>query len=151
MTVLRTVFVCCSGLWNGAMVFFSLVTLPRLFSSLDKVEAGNVAALLFPAYYGFGLLVGAGALLAALMLGASLASRRWLVISGLLAAMLGAQAWAAFVIDPRMVALRPAARAGEALALGQFGVLHGQAVALNAAVLLLGLSVWIYVVARPND
>ena len=50
-----------------------------------------------------------------------------------------------------MTTVQPAARAGEALALGQFGALHGQAVALHAAVLLLGLSVWIYGVARPND
>ena len=61
-----------AGLWAGAGIFFSLVTLPTLFMNMDTSDAGRTAALLFPGYYAFGLAAGA-MLLVAVAINASFA------------------------------------------------------------------------------
>ncbi len=43
------------GAWVGAMLFFSAVVLPLLFTQLGPGEAGPIAALIFPYYYKVGL------------------------------------------------------------------------------------------------
>ena len=62
------------AVWSGETVFFGAVVAPALFGGLDRVEAGNVAALIFPGYYG--LAYACGALLLATRISAGLAPPR---------------------------------------------------------------------------
>ena len=117
----------------GAVVFYSLIVLPALFSAMPSARAGEVAALVFPPYYSSGLIMGG------LMLASSgyLASRvggpwRWALAASAL--MVVAQALAAFGVGPRMAELRnnEAARA-------TFIRLHVLAMVLNTLVMAVGL------------
>ena len=117
----------------GAVVFYSLIVLPALFSAMPSARAGEVAALVFPRYYGSGLVMGV------LMLASSgyLAARaggpwRWALSATVL--MVTAQTLAAFGVGPRMAELR-----GDEAARAAFMRLHGLAMALNALVMAVGL------------
>ena len=63
---LRTLYVLALALWVGAAVFFSVVVLPVLFTSMEPARAGEIAALLFPYYFRFGAALGVLLLAAAL-------------------------------------------------------------------------------------
>jgi len=52
------------GVWLGAMVFFSFVAAPTVFSVLPEADAGTVVNAVFPKYYVFGAALGAVALAA---------------------------------------------------------------------------------------
>lgn len=57
------------GVWLGAMVFFSFIGAPKLFSVLDKEQAGAAVTAIFPQYYTFGAGLGVGGFVAGLIYG----------------------------------------------------------------------------------
>ncbi len=127
------VFLVALALWAGALVFYSLVVLPALFSEMPSARAGEVAALVFPRYYRGGLLLGALMLASSAYLATGPAKAwRWALLAT--AVMVSAQALAAFGLEPRMVELR-----GDETLRGEFMRLHGLAMALNALVMAVGL------------
>ena len=133
MTAARSLFVFALTMWIGATTFFSIVVLPVLFTRLGPPRAGEVAALLFPFYYRFGvafgvLLLGACAYLAARVRGA------WRFACAVAALMLVCQAYAAFSLHPRVAALR-----GSETDRPLFDALHRRSVRLNGVVLAGGL------------
>jgi hypothetical protein len=130
----RGLFVTSAGLWAGAGVFFSLVTLPTLFMNMESADAGRIAALLFPGYYAFSL--GAGALLlAAVAILARGGGRPWCGVA--LAVMLGlaCHAYATASVRPRMGELR-----GLPTGVEEFQRLHRASVRLNTVVLVISFA-----------
>ena len=133
MTIARTLFVFSLALWIGAVVFYSLVVLPVLFTNWDPARAGDVAALLFPMYYRAGLALGVMLLGAAIYL-ALRARGPWRLVLAVVVIMVLCQSYAALAVHPTMAALResPADRP-------RFDVLHRRSVRLNGVVLAGGL------------
>ncbi|MFQ3577440.1 MAG: DUF4149 domain-containing protein [Verrucomicrobiia bacterium] len=133
-----------TGLWLGAMLFFTFAITPSLFGSLDKEIAGNVVSLLFPNFYtachiGFGLTLVAGLL--ALRGGA----RR--VLAGLFLVFV---AWSMgpllnqLYLGPEMRALKAAGdQAG-------FSRLHGLSMILNLLSMILLLVAPLFPTTRPR-
>ncbi len=118
-------------LWVGGAWLFSAVVLPSLFAGLERSMAGDVAALVFPAYYRLGLGSGVAALLGAGWMARG--DRSWAIVVVVLMIMLACQGWALFVLQPHMAELKrlESARA-------EFMKLHGWSMALNTVVLLSG-------------
>jgi hypothetical protein len=127
----KGLFVTTVGLWAGAGVFFSLVTLPTLFMNMETVEAGRTAALMFPGYYAFGLTAGA-LLLAAVVMLARAGGRVWHAVALAVAVALACQAYATASVRPRMSELR-----GVATGVEEFQRLHRVSVRLNGVVLIV--------------
>jgi hypothetical protein len=127
----RGLFVTSMGLWAGAGIFFSAVTLPTLFMNMEPTDAGRIAALLFPGYYAFGLGAGALSLVAAGILSRS-GGRVWYGVAFAVALALACQAYATASVRPRMSEIR-----GVASDVAEFQRLHRVSVRLNAVVLVL--------------
>ena len=127
----RGLFVTSVGLWAGAGIFFSLVTLPVLFMNLETADAGRTAALLFPGYYAFGLGAGALSLVAAVMLGRS-GGRVWHGVALAMVLALACQLYATASVRPRMSELR-----GVPTGVEEFQRLHRVSVRLNTVVLVV--------------
>ncbi|CAI2719674.1 DUF4149 domain-containing protein [Nitrospina watsonii] len=129
--------------WLGSVIFFSFFTAPSVFKVLDRQQAGDVIAAIFPKYYGVGytcaVLVAATAL--ATPHGASGLRMPFLVV------MAACTFYAGLVINPQARRLKHQMReaGGEDDALqNQFRSLHGWSVRLNATVLIFGLGLlWI--------
>jgi hypothetical protein len=133
VTIARTLFVFSLALWIGAVVFFSLVVLPVLFTSWDAPRAGAVAALLFPMYYRTGLALGV------ILLGAAgyLAVRArgpWRIVLAAVAVMVLCQSYATLSLHPTMAAIRESTADRP-----RFEVLHRRSVRLNGVVLAGGI------------
>jgi hypothetical protein len=144
------------AIWVGAVVFFSFVTAPSLFTALPREMAGRATAAIFPRYYALGWTCGGVAVAAVVapMLVGNGSGRRSIVLLVMLGSMLGASLYAGRVILPRAAAARmlreDASRAAEhAAAQATFDRLHRNSVALNGAVLLLGLAALV-VAALPQ-
>jgi len=153
----RVLQVVALALWVGAVVFFSFVTAPSLFTALPREMAGRATAAIFPRYYALGWtcgIVAIAAVVAPMLLGDGL-GRRSLVLLVMLGSMLGASLYAGRVILPRAAEARmvreDASRAAEhAAAKASFDRLHSRSVALNGAVLLLGLAALVVAALPPR-
>ena len=140
-TLIDSVFVTTLSGWLGSAVFFSAVVLPTLFINLEPAVAGEIATLIFPLYYRFGLACGL------ILLGACVVAARhetttagsvrvgWWAAVATVALMLLCQAYAELVIRPEMSEIRVLADARPA-----FDALHRLSVRLNAVVLAGGLA-----------
>lgn len=131
------------ALWVGGISIYTFLVTPAVFRAFSRDEAGRIVGVLFPWYYPFTLGVSAVAL-AALLAGA----RPWRALhwlgAALILAAVAANAYAQFRVHPESVAVKSEIHAGEALppehSLRQrFSRLHGQAMALNLAVLADGV------------
>ena len=132
-STLSSLFVLSLVGWIGGAAFYSLLVLPILFTRLAPAEAGSIAALIFPAYYYWGLVFGV-LMLAVTLVQAARGRRGWRPAAILTSIMLACQVVAAFVVHPRMQDLRetPGGRTA-------FQKLHVRSVRLNSVVLLGGL------------
>lgn len=132
-STLRSLYLLILTILVGSVAFFSLVVLPTLFINLETSEAGAIAALLFPIYYRVGLVCAALLLAVVLSLAATSGPalrRAWTAAALTAAVVLGAQAYAALVVHPRVATLR-----GIESAQSEFDDLHRTAVRLNTVVL----------------
>ena len=145
--VLRFVFSFAVALWIGGMAFFTFIAAPSIFTVLPREAAGNVVADIFPKYYWLGMACGVIALIVSLALGVRTNWNRVLIIRTLLVGvMLIATLYAAFILQPKVQAVKAQVSSVESLAPTdplrlEFGRLHGRSFAVNAAVLLLGVIV----------
>jgi uncharacterized membrane protein len=148
VTLVRVLYLLALAVWIGEIVFFSFIGAPAIFAVLDRAQAGEVTAAIFPRYYAMAtaagvLAVGMGALLAR---GAS-ASGLWRAAVVTLLVGVLATGWAGLVIQPKAHQLRPrlqSAAENDPVRV-EFARLHRVAVALNgvsllAAIVGLGLS-----------
>jgi hypothetical protein len=145
--VLRFVYALSLALWIGGMAFFTFIAAPSIFKVLPREAAGDVVADIFPKYYWQGLACGLIALIASLALGVRSGWSRLLIVRILLlAVMIIAVLYSAFILQPKIHAVKAHITSFESLAPTdplrlEFGRLHGRSFAVNAAVLLLGVVV----------
>jgi hypothetical protein len=123
--------------WVGIMAFFSFVAAPRLFRTLERREAGELVAVLLPAYYQWGIALSGLAVGALVVLAAWRGAGRLRHLAGaaLGAVMVIGLVWALGVSLP---AANQARRAGDDAA---FAATHRQAVRLNVLVLVCGVAI----------
>lgn len=129
--------------WLGEVVFLSFVVAPTIFRALPRESAGEVLGALFPAYYAIGAAAGAVGLVATMLLRRHGEGRAWwTALALMIATMLAATLYAGVVVQPRAGMLRPALHLPTVApeVRREFDRLHGEAVALNGAVLLVGLA-----------
>ncbi|HKY31215.1 MAG TPA: DUF4149 domain-containing protein [Candidatus Polarisedimenticolia bacterium] len=133
-------------LWVGGILFFSFVTTPVLFRTLDRHDAARALRALFPLYYRMGAACGAVAVVAgaarALLAPEPRARGGVFVILG--AAMLGLTLYAWRVLLPLIERARVRAEGKDPtdptnLEQRYFKRLHAQSVRINGMVLLLGV------------
>lgn len=145
--VLRFVYLSALTLWIGGMTFFTFIAAPSIFKVLPREAAGNVVADIFPKYYWQGLACGVIALMTSIALGMRTSWSRLLVVRVLLlGVMLIAVLYSAFILQPKIQAVKAQVTSFESLAPTdplrvEFGRLHGRSFAVNAAVLLVGIIV----------
>jgi uncharacterized membrane protein len=153
MAAARALFWLALTAWVGAVLFFSLVVAPSVFGALPSESAGAVVAVVFRRYYVWGQVAGLVALLtAAIAWRAGAPSAAGAAITVMVAVMLGATAYAGWVVQPRVQALRPALHLPvvEPPVRAEFDRLHRRAVQLNAVVLLLGVVTICLAAARQS-
>ena len=138
------------GLWLGSILFFSAVTAPTAFRSLDSQNAGTYIRAIFPSYYLFGIVCGVIAavlLLVAVIVSPSPSTYASAVLVGV---MLVTSVYARQGLLPRVDSYREArAQAGEsdpaayAQADAGFKRAHRLSVMLNSAVFLMGIAAFL--------
>ncbi len=136
------VYLLAIACWLGAIIFFSAIVAPTVFTQLSIAEAGKVVSTLFPRYYLLGYIAGAVALAIAIYFAVARGPRGWWSTAAVgLAIALALTIYAGAVVRPKVDAIRtvaeeqnpdPARRA-------EFDRLHHLSVVLNGAVLLLDL------------
>lgn len=142
--VVKWLYLAALIVWLGEIVFFSFVVAPAIFRTLPTADAGRAVGAVFPLYYRLGYVCGGALLLTTLFLMGGAVSRTWWGVNAVLAAlMLGATLYAGVVIQPRASELRPQIHDATAppTAKEEFDRLHRLAVQLNGAVLLCGIVV----------
>lgn len=142
-TLPHRVFRLLTVLWVGSMLTIGYVAAPVLFTSLDRMTAGAVAAQLFRiegmtgAVCGVLLLVLANRLV---RLGDDTYCRlRWLVAGMLLCVLIGYFALQPFMNALRMEALNAGVDVGHSAYATRFGILHGVSSLFYLIESLLGL------------
>ena len=128
------------GCWLGAIVFFSFVTAPIIFTRLPIAEAGKVVAGIFPRYYALGYAMGIVALAFAVYFAATRGPRLWWSGAALaLAIALVLTFYAGAVVRPRIDSIRTVAEAAnpDPTRKAEFDRLHRLSVILNGVVMLL--------------
>lgn len=128
MTVADTFVVGALGVWLGSIVFFSFVAAPALFAELGEDRAGDAVNVVFPRYYGFGL-VAAAVALAVWAVGPAVSGE---VAEPSLTAVAGVVAGAAANLVARYVLVPKMAAAGS----DAFAQYHRQSVLLNLVTLV---------------
>jgi hypothetical protein len=134
------------SLWLGAMGAFALVVAPVTFGTLERAAAGALVVLIISRLEWIGLVLGAVALLAAVLDRRGPRARRGAVLV-LLAAMVGWSAYGVAVVTPELRGLwGPASalrRAGDlgAPAVRRFDRLHAMSRGAFAGVMVAGAAV----------
>jgi uncharacterized membrane protein len=145
--MLRFIYLLSIALWIGGIAFFSFMAAPSIFHVLPREQAGNVVEAIFPKYYWQGIVCGAIALVASVLLGMR---ERWntllIVRTLMLGLMLIGVLYAVVILQPQIHAVKSQVPSLESLAPTdplrlEFGRLHGRSFSVNAAVLLLGVIV----------
>lgn len=120
----------------GAMIVFSFVMAPLIFTKLPDETAGNFIRQVFPMYY---LVLGAVTLVAALSLivgGVSIGAEPWILIVVAVGFAAARQ-----VLMPRINRLRDQVKAGDGSVEASFERLHRLSVAINSVQIVLVLIV----------
>jgi uncharacterized membrane protein len=145
--ILRFIYLVSLALWIGGMTFFTFIAAPSIFKVLPREAAGNVVADIFPKYHWQGIACGVVAVVTSLALGMRTNWSRLLIVRTLLlGVMLIAVLYSAFILQPKIQAVKAQVSSFESVAPTdplrlEFGRLHGRSFAVNAAVLLLGIIV----------
>ncbi|MEW6048819.1 MAG: DUF4149 domain-containing protein [Bacillota bacterium] len=144
MAALRDfVYLVALAWWTGTALYFGGSATPAIFARFPRAQAGQIVETIFPGYY-------RTAVVSALVL---LAVGLWRVAAGrpraglalaLIVVMLALGLVGAFVLQPRIHALRmQAAQAGPDAPLPpQFGRLHGLSVVASGLSVLAALALW---------
>ncbi len=143
MVIALFLYLLALGCWLGAIVFFSFITAPIVFTRLPIAEAGKVVAGIFPRYYALGYAMGIVALAFAVYFAARRGPRLWWGgAAAALAIALVLTLYAGGVVRPRVDAIRGVAEAAnpDPARKAEFDRLHHLSVILNGAVMLLNLA-----------
>ena len=143
-TIASAIYRLALALWVGGMSVFTFVVTPVIFRSQTRESAGKIVGALFPVYFRFCLLVTAVALVARAASGRAFTGARQLAGTLLVVLCLGIVSYHAFVLAPRITAVRETVVSLEAApeedpARREFSRLHGISMSLNLVVILAGL------------
>jgi len=143
--MLRALAVTSVAAWLGIMAFFSFAVAPLVFRMLDRAVAGQAVAAVLPHYYGWGVVLCAVALTAAVLqvLSGRDGRLRPLGTAALCGVMLGLLVWMSAVVLPRAEAAR---RARDDRA---FARAHRTAVQLNGATMVAGAALLVLEALSP--
>jgi uncharacterized membrane protein len=147
MEIVNILIVFSGGIWIGAMVFFSFIVAPCLFSALGSELAGKALAKIFPFYYGVGsfcglaLLVGTGFVI---FFEKKLGGKAFLNFI-LCFLMLGMNIYSGYILSPKIRELKSSYQTAAEGPVKEelkkrFSKLHLQSVILNLLVLLLAVA-----------
>lgn len=145
--VLRFIYLLAIALWIGGMAFFSFMAAPSIFQVLTREDAGKVVSDIFPKYYWQGIICGAIALAASVVLGVR---ERWNILLIVRTIVIGVMVigilYSVVILQPKIQAVKAHITSFESLSPTdplrlEFGRLHGRSFSVNAAVLLLGVVV----------
>ncbi len=137
------VFQLLTVVWVGSLLTIGYAVVPVLFSSLDRVSAGSVAAQLFRIEAVLGVVCG----VLLLALGNLLVRRgvdayrrlRWLIAGMLVCVLMGYFALQPFMNALRIAAMNAGTDVGHSAYAGRFGMLHGISSLFYLVESLLGL------------
>jgi uncharacterized membrane protein len=132
------------ALWVGGMAVFTFVMTPVLFKSYGRDAAGAIVGTMMPVYFRYSVVLVAAALAARLLAGQAAPGARRLLGSALLASALLVSATHAFVLLPRIEAVKKTVVSFESTpkddpARREFSRLHGLSMALNLLLLAEGV------------
>jgi uncharacterized membrane protein len=132
------------ALWLGGMAVFTFVMTPVIFKAYGRDAAGAVVGTMMPVYFRYSLILVAVALAARLAAGQAGPGARRLLGSGLLAAALLVSAAHAFVLLPRIEAVKKTVASFETTpkddpARREFSRLHGLSMAMNLLLVAEGV------------
>lgn len=132
------------ALWLGGMAVFTFVMTPVIFRAYGRDTAGAVVGTMMPVYFRYGMILVAVALVARFLSGQAGPGARRLLGSALLAAALLLSAAHAFVLLPKIEAVKKTVASFETTpkddpARREFSRLHGISMALNLLLLAEGV------------
>ncbi len=132
------------ALWVGGMSVFTFVVTPVIFRTQARDRAGQIVGALFPVYFRFCLGAVVIALAARAVAGEALSGARQLVGTVLVVLSLATVSYHAFVLAPRMEAVRETVVSMETTpkedpGRREFSRLHGISMTLNLAVIVAGV------------
>lgn len=132
------------ALWLGGMAVFTFVMTPVIFRAYGRNAAGAIVGTMMPVYFRYSVIMVAVALIARFLAGQAGPGGRRLLGSALLAAALVLSAAHAFVLLPRIEAVKKTVVSFETTpkddpARREFSRLHGISMALNLLLLAEGI------------
>lgn len=132
------------ALWVGGMAVFTFVMTPVIFKSYGRDAAGAIVGTMMPVYFRYSVILVTVALAARLLAGQAGPGARRLLGSALLAAALLISAAHAFVLLPRIEAVKKTVVSFESTpkddpARREFSRLHGLSMVLNLLLLADGI------------
>lgn len=156
-TLLNAAFLFALAIWGGMVFFFTFVTTPTIFETLDRDSAARLLGELFPRYFRVQLVcvgVALAATLARLVWGGA-PRRSAAVAAGLLTVALALALYAGVELLPRLQEAQARVPSfvttpREDPARQAYGRLHGQAMVLNAIAALLGGATLVLAAAVPR-
>jgi hypothetical protein len=140
MKYLEIVYNLAIAFWVGGNALFTFVLTPLLFKTEGRDVAGRIVGTLFPAYFRWGLVCGAVALICRLLLRGGKVELAAL----LLIVMLATTSFQAFYVAPKAAALKAGIASFETTPKDhplrqQFSRLHGVSAVCNLVVLAGGV------------
>ena len=143
MILASAVYRLALSLWVGGIALFTFVMTPVIFRTHGRDAAGKIVGSIFPAYFRYGLVLAALALLARIAAGEAFhGARQWvgtlLVATAIL--LIGCQA---YLLVPRMEQVKRSVTSFETAspedpARKEFSRLHGISMVVNLVVFLEG-------------
>ena len=142
-TAAAAVYRLALALWVGGMAVFTFVMTPVVFRAYGRDAAGAIVGTMMPVYFRYGIAMLAVALLARFLSGQAAPGARRLLGSALLASALALSAAHAFVLLPRIEAVKRTVPSFDTTpkehpARKEFSRLHGISMALNLLLLAEG-------------
>ena len=140
MDIFASIFRLAMACWVGGVALFTFVLTPILFKTQPRDLAAKIVGVLFPAYFRWGLISGAVALVCLLLL----RGRNFIPVLAMLMLMLVLTSYQAFSVEPRAAALKQRIVSFETgdkenSLRREFSKLHGLSMVCNLTVLLCGI------------
>jgi hypothetical protein len=132
------------SLWVGGIALFTFVVTPVIFRTHGRDAAGKIVGSIFPAYFRYGLVLAALALLARIAAGEAFHGARQWVGTLLIATAILSTGYQAYGLVPRMEQVKRSVISFETAppedpSRKEFSRLHGISMVVNLVVLLEGV------------
>ena len=145
MIVASAVYRLALSLWVGGIALFTFIVTPAIFRTHGRDAAGRIVGSIFPAYFRYGLVLAALALLARIVAGEAFHGVRQWIGTLLIATAILLTGYQAYGLTPRMEQVKRSVASFETVsprdpARMEFSRLHGISMIVNLVVLLEGVA-----------